>query len=58
MSYDEIPHGIAVTIDKMDFEKPVVRVDATIICEKEFPQGDDNRQAGADVKKDRVCRKV
>ena len=36
---DEIPHGIAVTIDKMDFEKPVVRVDATIICEKESHKG-------------------
>ncbi len=36
---DEIPHGIAVTIEKMDFEKPVVRIDATIICEKESHKG-------------------
>ncbi len=36
---DEIPHGVAVTIDKMDYNKPVVRIDATIICEKESHKG-------------------
>ncbi len=36
---DEIPHGIAVTIEKMDFEKPVVRIDATVVCEKESHKG-------------------
>lgn len=36
---DEIPHGIAVTVDKMDFDRKVVGIDATIICEKESHKG-------------------
>ncbi len=36
---EEIPHGVAVTIEKMDMDKPVVRIDATLICEKESHKG-------------------
>ena len=36
---DEIPHGIAVTIDKMDFKKGLCNVDATILCERESHKG-------------------
>ena len=36
---DEIPHGIAVTVDKMDFKKGLCNIDATIICEKESHKG-------------------
>ncbi len=36
---DEIPHGIAVTIEKMDFRKTMVNVDATIVCEKDSHKG-------------------
>ena len=38
---EEIPHGIAVTIDTMK-ERPggnLVDIEATIICEREVPQG-------------------
>ena len=36
---DEIPHGIAVTIDKMEFKKGLCNVDATILCERESHKG-------------------
>ncbi len=36
---DEIPHGIAVTIDKMEFKKGLCNVDATVLCEKESHKG-------------------
>ena len=36
---DEIPHGIAVTVDKMEFKKGICNIDATIICEKESHKG-------------------
>lgn len=36
---DEIPHGIAVMIEKMDFSGRVVRIDATIVCEKDSHKG-------------------
>ena len=32
---DEIPHGVAVAIDSMKFEKKLCRIDATIICERD-----------------------
>lgn len=35
---EEIPHGIAVTIERMEFKK-VVNIDATIICEKDSHKG-------------------
>lgn len=36
---DEIPHGIAVVIDQMDFSKSTVMIDATIICERDSHKG-------------------
>ena len=31
---DEIPHGIAVTIESMNFDKKLCSIDATIVCER------------------------
>ncbi len=36
---DEIPHGIAVTIERMEFTETIVNVDATIICERDSHKG-------------------
>lgn len=36
---DEIPHGIAVTIERMNYRKRIVDIDATIICERESHKG-------------------
>ncbi len=36
---DEIPHGIAVTIEMMKFRKRIVDIEATIICERESHKG-------------------
>lgn len=36
---DEIPHGIAVTIEMMKFRKHIVDIEATIICEKDSHKG-------------------
>ena len=36
---EEIPHGIAVTVDSMKFDADIVHVDATIICEKDSHKG-------------------
>lgn len=36
---DEIPHGIAVTIEKMKFDKKICNIDATIICERDSHKG-------------------
>lgn len=36
---DEIPHGIAVTIEQMKYRKRIVDIDATIICERESHKG-------------------
>ncbi|MCR5420315.1 MAG: GTPase Era [Lachnospiraceae bacterium] len=36
---EEIPHGIAVTIEKMNYTDKIVHIDATIICEKESHKG-------------------
>jgi GTP-binding protein Era len=36
---EEIPHGIAVTIDRMDYRPDIVHIDATIICEKDSHKG-------------------
>ena len=48
---DEIPHGIAVTIDKMEFQSGLCRIDATIICEKESHKGMIIGKGGAMLKK-------
>ncbi len=36
---EEIPHGIAVTIEQMKFKKKIVDVEATIVCEKDSHKG-------------------
>ena len=36
---EEIPHGVAVTIDTMKFGKKLVDINATIICERDSHKG-------------------
>lgn len=36
---EEIPHGIAVAIDRMKKQKKVMHIDATIICERDSHKG-------------------
>ena len=48
---DEIPHGIAVTVEKMDFRKTIVNIDATIICERESHKGIIIGKGGSMLKK-------
>ncbi len=48
---DEIPHGIAVMIEKMDFSKPVVEIMATIVCERDSHKGIIIGKGGAMLKK-------
>ena len=36
---DEIPHGIAVSIEQMKVKKGLVDIEATIICEKDSHKG-------------------
>lgn len=36
---DEIPHGIAVAIESMKFEKNLCKIDATIVCERDSHKG-------------------
>lgn len=36
---DEIPHGIAVAIDRMKMQNKVMYIDATIICERDSHKG-------------------
>ena len=48
---DEIPHGVAVAIDSMKFEKKLCRIDATIICERDSHKGIIIGKGGAMLKK-------
>lgn len=48
---EEIPHGIAVVIDQMKYEKKVCHIDATIICEKDSHKGIIIGKQGAMLKK-------
>lgn len=48
---DEIPHGIAVTIESMKYEKNFVNIEATIICEKDSHKGIIIGKGGAMIKK-------
>lgn len=36
---EEIPHGIAVCIEKMQFKRKIVEIEATIICERDSHKG-------------------
>ena len=50
---DEIPHGIAVSVDRMEYRKDgsLVNIDATIICERESHKGIIIGKGGAMLKK-------
>lgn len=48
---DEIPHGIAVSIDQMKSRKHIVDIDATIICEKDSHKGIIIGKGGSMLKK-------
>ncbi len=50
---EEIPHGIAVAIDRMNFRKDgsIVDIDATIVCERESHKGIIIGKGGAMLKK-------
>ena len=48
---EEIPHGIAVAIDRMKMRKKIVDIDATIICERDFAQRIIIGKQGAMLKK-------
>lgn len=56
---EEIPHGIAVTVERMKRRKSIVDIEATIICEKESHkgiiigrQGSMLKKIGTDARKD------
>ncbi|MEF9839427.1 MAG: GTPase Era [Lachnospiraceae bacterium] len=48
---EEIPHGIAVSIEKMKTRKNIVDIEATIVCEKESHKGIVIGKQGAMLKK-------
>jgi len=48
---EEIPHGIAVAIDKMSYRRNIVDIDATIICERDSHKGIIIGKQGAMLKK-------
>ena len=48
---DEIPHGVAVTIESMDFKGKTVKIGATLICEKESHKGIIIGKGGSMIKK-------
>ncbi|MDR1800828.1 MAG: GTPase Era [Lachnospiraceae bacterium] len=48
---EEIPHGIAVVIDKMQETRTITHIDATIICEKDSHKGIIIGKGGAMLKK-------
>ncbi len=48
---DEIPHGAAVVIDRMEYGKRIVEIDATIVCEKDSHKGMIIGRGGSMLKK-------
>ncbi|MDD3204741.1 MAG: GTPase Era [Lachnospiraceae bacterium] len=48
---EEIPHGIAVTIESMKYRKQIVDIEATIICERDSHKGIIIGKGGAMLKK-------
>ena len=48
---EEIPHGIAVAIDRMKMQNKVMHIDATIICERDSHKGIIIGKQGAMLKK-------
>lgn len=47
---DEIPHGIAVCIDSMKFNKNIVEIQATIVCERDSHKGMIIGKGGSKIK--------
>jgi len=47
---DEVPHGIAVSIESMKFTKKIVNIEATIICERDSHKGIIIGRQGAKLK--------
>ena len=48
---DEIPHGIAVSIESMKYKKRIVEIEATVICEKDSHKGIVIGKGGSMLKK-------
>ncbi len=48
---EEIPHGIAVMIEKMDFSGKIVDIEATIVCERDSHKGIIIGKGGSMLKK-------
>ena len=48
---DEIPHGIAVSIDSMKYREHIVDIDATIVCERDSHKGIIIGKGGSMLKK-------
>jgi GTP-binding protein Era len=48
---EEIPHGVAVTIESMKYSKKIVDIEATIICERDSHKGIIIGKGGAMLKK-------
>lgn len=48
---EEIPHGVAVTIESMKYSKKIVDIDATIICERDSHKGIIIGKGGSMLKK-------
>ncbi len=56
---DEIPHGVAVVVERMTTEKDIVRIQATIYCERDShkgiiigKKGDKLKRIGTDARRD------
>lgn len=48
---EEIPHGVAVSIESMKFKKHIVDIEATIVCEKDSHKGIIIGKAGSMLKR-------
>ena len=48
---EEIPHGIAVSIESMKYRKNIVDIEATIVCERDSHKGIVIGKGGAMLKK-------
>lgn len=48
---EEIPHGVAVSIESMKFKKHIVDIEATIVCEKDSHKGIIIGKGGSMLKK-------
>ena len=48
---EEVPHGVAVMIESMNFRENIVDIDATVICEKDSHKGIMIGKGGAMLKK-------